>query len=518
MWDTSIVYSDGRYFLFSMYDATDFELEDSHGLFSRDTHVWCAVSDDGVRWRDVGPVIRDQPSIVMKMFVRKLGDRFVMNYGSSRAPIGTAEWDNDTLRLWESDDLLDWRPLGEERDLHPDPRWYRPGGRWDHMYMLPDDVSGGYLGYCVATPNERYPYASCGLLQSDDGSQWRVLPPPVVEWGDTPELPMFEVGGCEREAGRYYLIGGAALYGGNTGYAVYTLVSDHWNGPFRPDPEAFRLCGTSGYSGAVGAQWLASFARGVDDELLVTNYLTEDMENRYDYGISRRSVWFLPVKKAVIEADGHLRMGYWPANESLKGVPLDPGSARLVYSIDDRGVLTQEAGRVTIDSGAHRSNPLYPRDDHAVAVLDSVLDLEVGVVVEGTLTIDAHGFSRPAKAGFFFEEGGASGTYLLLEAGDPRWRISEIGGIAWEPSLRFEPRDVTSHGAATVTGITNQHEHRFRILCRRSMFELYIDDFLVQSYVTGGPPSGRIGFVVRNGRCLFADLRIWRMDLAGDSE
>jgi len=71
MWDPSVVFHEGKYYLFSMFRY--------HGGDER--HVWCAVSEDGVHFSDVGAVITDT-MIVWKMFVRRFGGRFVMNYGS----------------------------------------------------------------------------------------------------------------------------------------------------------------------------------------------------------------------------------------------------------------------------------------------------------------------------------------------------------------------------------------------------------------------------------------------------
>ena len=142
MWDTSIVFHQDRYYLFSMYESEG-ETENSRKLGTSANNMWCAVSENGVVWKDIGAVIKDQPFRVWKMFVRKLGDKFIMNHGSYRGQEGTAQ---DTLYFWESRDLLTWRFLGHEKRSHPDARWYNTGGRWDHMYMIPDDNNGGYLG------------------------------------------------------------------------------------------------------------------------------------------------------------------------------------------------------------------------------------------------------------------------------------------------------------------------------------------------------------------------------------
>lgn len=509
MWDTSIVYHDGKYYLFSMYE-TEEDTDNTRVLNEPANNMWCAISEDGVIWKDVGAVIQDQPFSVWKMFVRRLGDKFIMNHGSHSKTPGHG---NDTLYFWESDDLLTWRLFSENEESHPDPRWYRPEGRWDHMYMLPDEISGGYLGYCVATPHQRYPYPACGLLQSSDGTDWQVLPPPVIDWGDTPAPGGYEVGGCERENGKYYLIGGTDRYGDGQGYGVYTLVSDHWNGPFRPDPEAYRLCGTTGYPGVVGVQWLASFGRGKDNELLITNYLTDNIKNYSKHWGRFGWVWFLPIKKAIIDSEGHLRMGYWQENERLKGTSLKPGKATLVYPDTAGEHLTQESPHISLDSSRDGSDNNRLFDEFAIVTLETTLDLEKGAVIEGTLTIDAYNKNRPTKAGFYFEESETSGTYVLLENGDPRWRKSDIGGVEWGTHLHTELRDVTQYGAATVTGITNKQPHRFRIFYRRNMFEVYIDDLLMQTFITARTPTGRIGFIVQNARCVYSDVQMWEMKL-----
>ena len=118
-----------------------------------------------------------------------------------------------------------------------------------------------------------------------------------------------------------------------------------------------------------------------------------------------------------------------------------------------------------------------------------------------------------AAAGFYFKESSDSGTYLLLEAGDPRWRSTTIGAVSWGATIETDVRDVTRYGCATVTGIEDGKNHAFRILYRENVFEVYVDDLLVQTFVTSKAPTGRIGFIVRNARCAYSDLQIWQMIL-----
>ena len=115
----------------------------------------------------------------------------MINHGSFS---GRPNTDNDTLRFYESSDMENWEYMFEN---HPDSRWYNPVGRWDHMYVIPkDDASPekGYWGYVVATPH-RDREAAFGMMESADGYQWNILPPPIIEWGDVPKVGMLEVGG-----------------------------------------------------------------------------------------------------------------------------------------------------------------------------------------------------------------------------------------------------------------------------------------------------------------------------------
>ena len=49
------------------------------------------------------------------------------------------------------------------------------------------------------------------------------------------------------------------------------------------------------------------------------------------------------------------------------------------------------------------------------------------------------------------------------------------------------------------------------------LFELYVDDLLVQTYLFK-PDSGKIGFVACNANAVFSDLKAWRMSLTGETK
>ena len=324
MWDPSVIWHDGKYYAFMMYNK-----EGRVGLDAK--HCLLASSTDGVHWKDEGIVNEERESArgcrFFKCFVGRCGDKFIMNHGVAR-PEG-----QDTLRFYESPDLKQWNYLFSS---HPDPRWYVRDGRWDHMYIIPKEQGvpdSGYWGYAVATPRPDLPRAP-GMMQSPNGTDWEILLPAEMKWGDTPQRDL-EYGGCERIGGKYYLIGGAGSYV-SKGYSMYTLVGDGPRGPFRPDAEAYRLCGTTSKT----VTWLAAWARA-KDELLISNYASLSSD------IGRP--WMLPLRRPVVDKDGHLRLGLVERQRSAERQAPDAGKKRgrveragqeepLPYRISERGV------------------------------------------------------------------------------------------------------------------------------------------------------------------------------------
>ncbi len=77
MWDPSVLWYDGKYYMFSMYwpAAAGFE------------SVWLATSSDGVHWLDHGEVIphpraKSPCNQVYKCFVGRCGNKFFMDFGA----------------------------------------------------------------------------------------------------------------------------------------------------------------------------------------------------------------------------------------------------------------------------------------------------------------------------------------------------------------------------------------------------------------------------------------------------
>jgi hypothetical protein len=509
IWDPSLMWHNGNYYFFAMYD---------HG--AGDTSVWAATSTNGVQWHDIGAVINNAPFKVWKMFVFKHGDHFVMNHGSQSDTQAT-EWANDTLRFWLSEDLTHWNYAGSKYDTHPDPRWYKglaksfeQQGRWDHMYVIPKEHAPGYWGYCVAkVKGDR---GGCGMLESLDGLKWRVLPPPVFDFGDLP-AGWFEHSGCAKVNGKYYLIGGCSQYMGNFGYSVYTLVSDDPTGPFVPDKDAYRLCGSSGQDGIWGWQFLAAMAN-CNGDLLLSQYawLSDSPSGHAGIPPSNGQVWFVPIKKAVVDTAGHLRMAYWSNNDAARGTPISLDFSRTVRIFTSRGLdggakpqangsdgtldlATANAGRIENASIGEAPNVTF--------------DLTRGVIIEGSLMVKPEN-DRPAYVGFLVEAQSNEGRAILLNCGHPAWRKSVICDVHWrDEQLDMKTVDITGPGCATVTGVDEGVNHAFRLWVRGGLLELYIDDLLMQTFPSIKLSTGRIGFFVQNAEAVFRNVHAWEMSL-----
>ena len=468
MWDPSILWYRGKYHAFMMYNR-----DGDYGLGAG--HCLLAVSEDGVHWRDEAVVLedrgRERGCKFYKCMVARCGGRFIMDHGVSR-PEG-----QDMMRFYESTDLRNWTYLFSSR---PDPRWYGlppEPHRWDHMYILPKeegDPAAGYWGYPVAVAKPGQP-RGIGMMQSSDGRTWEALPPAIVEWGDTAPVDL-EWGGCERLGGKYYLIGGGTTMGFKA-YGMFAFVADDPRGPFRPLRDAFRLSGSSDHCMCIA--WLASWCRG-NGELLISNYASIAPGNM--------APWLLPLRKPVVDREGRLRLSWWAGNEALKGRPLALNKT---------------------------SAALDGTDGYAVAYIDEDFSPERGFVLEGAIHARADGgadfaVARPA-AGLALDEGEGTSMVTLMGIGAPETRETHIGRLK-TASGTFEVMDTTAGRCATVTGLEADRDHTFRLLSRASLFELYIDDRLMQTFFYN-PGAGRVGFATRGAHAEFRELRAWEMSL-----
>lgn len=462
MWDPSILWWNGHYHAFMMYSR-----DTGNGLEAG--HCIKAISPDGVHWRTDAVVIEEPERTnqwkFFKCFVGRCGDRFIMDHGIAR-PEG-----QDMLRFYESADMIHWKLLFSSR---PDPRWYGlppEMHRWDHMYILPKEEGNpkaGFWGHPVSAPKP-FDRGGVGMMQSPDGLAWEVLPPAPIEFpAGMPAFNHLEWGGCERLGGKYYLIGGGG-YLGSKGYGMYWLSADKPAGPFRIDPDAPRLCGNS----HLNLSWLAVWCRG-KDERLISNYASPVPGDL--------APWLLPLRKPVLDPKGRLRLGWWKGNEALKGAEI---------TAEKRDLSIAGTNGVSIHDAGFRFNE------------------ERGIVVEGRIRATAKGANPGAGPALFEPEGKA--LAMLLGVGTPGSRETQTGRVNTADG-RFELMDSVGPYSACVTGIEDGQEHAFRLLSRIGLFELYVDDLLVQTFFYKRR-EGRIGFGGREAEIRVTGLKAWNMSL-----
>jgi hypothetical protein len=493
--DGFVLWHDGRFHLFSMYKTG--------GGDDNFLNVWLATSEDGVHWKDVGPVIKDAPFNIWAMAVHRVGDRFIMNHGSFSRP-GV----QNVIRFWESRDLIHWTFMGNQADLMPDTRWYRADSRLDCMSVVPVVERGKtrYYGYATGPG---------GFLESADGIHWSGKPQPKIDWGVFPRPPTpedegaLEIGGCQQIGGRFYLVGGWFNTMGQTGYGVYTLAGSSPKGPFVADSAAYRLCGNS-------TRWVALWARfcPVNDEVLVNGYLYSG------YSYETGETWLPPLKKAVVDPGGHLRLAYWRGNDALHGAfaNIDASTCRRVYRGAAGGDcrVTADGGRIRLQAEPEQGSAFRVNVPITVAVLDGKVDCSRGIVVEGTVQATCRDRRLVAPtAGLYLEEADGEGTAILLESQGQ----TQIGSLTLGGRATFRSEDVIGPGCAAPAGIVPHKDHTFRLLVRKNMFELYVDDMFVQTFNTAHDPATagripqRIGFIAENGEAIFTNVKVSSMTL-----
>ncbi|MEI6782856.1 MAG: hypothetical protein WCQ21_18265 [Verrucomicrobiota bacterium] len=466
MGDQWLYYHDGVHYLYHLYEQPPCP---SYG-------VYLATSKDGVHFKEVGPVIEKQKDAVWlgSGSFWRAGGKYIMNFSEARA--------HQSISFAQSEDLIHWQRLGEEYRSNPDSRWYEVD-RWDCIWALPRK-EGGFWGYLSANPwrrSDQHPtgltYRSTGMMESADGVRWNAIAPPAFEWGTTPEMGNFEVGAVRQFKSKYYLMaqtwgpyeGGSYL--GATAPGMYTFVGDTPRGPFRPDTQAFRLLGNTRTR---STHFLRFYE--LPNEVLVNHYLFT----------RSGKAWLAPLKKAVVDDQGHLRLAYWPGNEAMKGKP-------VAFAPPARGTTSgsKEAVRLTVDGSG----------GIAVLPLDGQFDVLNGVVLEGTVEIQTAG-ETPGRCGIYIEETTGQGTAVMVGTDGQ----SQLGALKLEGATSFEPDDFVE------AGITPRREHTFRLLTRQYMLEFYLDDRLIQCYSIPERATGRIGFVAHGGRAVASSLKAWEMN------
>lgn len=513
-WDNLTLYDQGSFYAFFNTIAIGAQ-PPGHG-YALDI----AASSDGVHWQFVGRDLVPVEGSHAGYGLLRVGDR-IYYY-----PTATRGSDDTHFKVFASTDYINWEHMGDEYDVRPDPRYYR--ARWEEICILEDEERGRsvYYGYLSAEVREEVSAPSLGVVKSNDGLHWEVLPPPSLDWGELPAQHM-EVCFCEKIEGRYYLVLGGRLYLDSYGYSLYTFVGDDPLGPFAPDLPAFRLTGTSRRD----VTWLGHPIHTPEGILLALWHSA-----RQEPEIPSRNLSVGPFKRLVTE-NGHLRLRYWEGNEAAKGVTVEIGPDILRWEYPARSNRGERDAVEAREDGAH----LHAGRDGVVVMVDRRFSAETGFALEGCLQALEHRgaiatHQHAASAGFFLESGDGRGYAIIADTlgvtrgGRLRYADSRItdqdiyaeagtylvrtrsGELRGTCSFEYDDQ-VGPLGHAPFCGIRHGTAHDFRLVARGEFVELYIDDYYVQTYLLPLEFTGRVGLLCLDGRCSYRNLRGWDLDL-----
>jgi hypothetical protein len=351
MWDTWVHWHESKYYLYY--------LAKSAAAGAGHDNISLALSDNGVRWNEVGPIIKkdnDATSMgtgsLWKAPETYHGARFLMNYSEKREG-------RQAIFFAESDDLVHWRKLGRATAFTQDERWYEPEARWDCIWTIPRS-EGGLYGYWTATPKEGI-NGVFGFGQSLDGVRWEALAPPELERLSRKRVPRTcEVGAVEKIQSRYYLLLGMHGAAG----PVDAYVAKDPEGPFCVAEKNRTLLAAQTY--------FPRFIQTPHGLLICHHSIASD-----------GTVYLGLLKRAIVADDGTLRLGWWNGNDRLKRdrMPLD------VQLPSATGIWVQ--------------------------MLDP-MDMTRGLIVEGAIALPVNPFAP--RRGLYIEHEKGMGTGVLFDA------------------------------------------------------------------------------------------------------
>ena len=442
MWDTWIYHHRNTFHLYYLTKA-----------FGQLDGVGLAISRDGVTWLDRGKVIEKTAdatwlgsgAVWPVMHSAGQEERFIMNFSEWR---GDESLGRQTIFFAESSDLVHWTPLGASHEFRQDTRWYERNGRWDNIWPV-SRPGGGYWGYWAATPKDRR--VGFGFGASADGVSWQACEPALLDdvpWG-MPEAHSPEVAAVHRWQDKYYALAGlddlepfvlgndfADFRPGQT-----TFIADSPAGPFVPAAKNRRLLvGNSSY-----------FTRFVDtpDGVLV-NHHSWELRQGAPLNVDDDTVCMAPLKRAVWDDEGTLRLKWWERNEEAK------------------------ARQVNLES------PL----------IETAFDLAETLIVEGVMSLTS------SPIGIYLQGTNGRGTGFLVRADGG----VECGDID-DAGTGFERKGHVDRELAL------EHQAEFRLLRRGRLTEFYLNDYLMHCYCLPARGTGRIDLI--GPAADFHDVQAW---------
>jgi len=359
--------------------------------------------------------------------------------------------------------LIHWKPLDTFFDI--DETHYKLPGRWDCIYTIPapsvrQDAPGsaeGYprYGFWTASPKS----GMMGFGITHDGINWQALPSPQMLpplKGEVGAVEFIRYGPGLTKSGYYAILG-------TSGHMV-TYNASSIDGPYHAAAKNFVVL-----PGAHSC-YFARFFYSPALELLVTHQTFSHVGRTY----------VSPFKRAIVDDEGILRFGWWPANEGLKGAALP--------SLDPLGKSLSTANAST------------------------------GFVIEATLKLPpANGpslASVPADTatlpGFIVETSGGGAIIATVDSA-ARVNLATVANASAPVNATIVEWGTFDRELDVAAGATVA----VRLLSRRDMLELYLNDILMPVYLMP-PTTGRIG-LLPSAAALLSTTRVWAMSLPGHS-
>jgi len=430
MWDTWLYLHRGTYYLYYLAKRS-----------RQWDNISMATSPDGVHWQEVGRILSKADGVTWmgtgstwrSPNFEKDG-KFLMNFSEWRGP-------RQTIFFAESIDLVHWTRLGNEYEFKQDERWYERKGRWDCIWTIPKPDGNGLYGYWTATPKKETG-GRFGFGQTRDGITWETLPPPKVHGVGGGEM------GAVEKIGRQYVM----MFG--TGGRMVTLVAEVPEGPFRAAGKNLNLLS--------GHTYFARFFPTPDGVLVNHHSIARN-----------RQVYFAPLKSALVDDEGTLRLGWWKGNDTLK----------------------DDAAEVTLSE-------VKGRADLPVAMVAAELNVEDGAILEGTLALPEAEAAKPV--GLYVEHAAGQGSAILVGAGG----VSELGSMRGDGAgFKCEKR--------VDREMDFGKQPSFRLLLKHSLLEFYLNDVLIECYSLPGQATGRVGLIPGGKKGAVRILKAWQLPSRG---
>jgi len=401
-----------------------------------------ATSRDGVHWEMNGTPIHTPKDIQGGLGTgytwkspKFLQDSiFYCNFTVDARPQNGGTEESSYIRFAESKNLLNWQIL--EPEFRPDPRWYKTNYRWDCIKTIPRE-GGGYYGYWTAAPLESLGF---GFGETDDGIHWKALPPPILEWGSYPVPEEVEVGGVGRIGDKYYALL-TAFTRSKKDYKVVTFTADSPSGPFTAAPENFYVLPGLQYT------WFPGFFPSPEGMLVTHFSLTTRKTGRMPVCSAA------PLKRALVDRDGTLRLAWWEGNQVLKGIQKDV--------------------KLNRQNGGNNNRPVFPNE---------TFDMQRGTIIEGNIKFSPNAAEESPGICFESPNGGYNAIRLLSSSATAAGKIS-VDGTGFLPDQEID-RDMPLRKTAN-----------FRLLARHDIIEFYMDDILFNVYSIPLPANAKIGFL-----------------------